>query len=138
MKKINLLVALALLSFLSSFTAKAQSGNMEWLGVWCTIEIDPANDPAQGRIGEYTFPCPPQGINTSASCVGPGMPYITVNGDAVLHINLKILELETSIMAEEQNITSGYVETFVDFQVNNSNYGIKGYYSIRLLVKQNN
>lgn len=137
MKKVKFLIVFALLSIATSFNAKAQSGNMEWLGVWYTIEIDPATDPAQGKIAEYTFPCPPEGINTSASCVGPGMPYITVNGDAVLHINLKILELETSLMAEEQNIVSGYVETFVDFQVKNSFNGMTCYYSLRLLVKQN-
>ena len=137
MKRIKLLVILVLLSVASTFTAKAQPGNMEWLGVWYTIEIDPANDPAMGRIGEYTFPCPPEGINTSAECVGPGMPYITVNGDAVLHINLKILELETSLMAENQGITSGYVEIFVDFKVRKSINGRPCYYSLRLLVKQN-
>lgn len=141
MKKLKLLVALALLSFLSSFTATAQSGNQEWLGVWCTIDVDLANDNPTDWKGyaTYSFPCPPEGVGSQVYGIGPGRPYITNNvGTTELHLDLRNLEMEVNVMAEEQHNTTGYVETTVEFPVLKSSYGTPYYYSIILNVKLRN
>ena len=50
-------------------------------------------------------------------------PYITVDGgDPVLHLDLNNLEMEVTLMAEQQGNNPDYIETTVEFPVQKMAY----------------
>lgn len=161
MKTLKIFITFLLFEFLSPLMSFGQSEvqhGPDWLGVWCSIDVNLASDPTEGRYASYSFPHPPECLgpmqynngypmyydNTYFFCDGPGRPYITVNGgDPILHLDLKNLEIETELMAEQQGITQGYIETSIEFPVQKEiTYLGTGpqqcYYSIRLVVMLNN
>lgn len=151
MKKLTLLLTFALLSVVSALKANAQYEHApDCLGVWCSIDVNLNSDPTDGRYATYSFPHPPECLgpiqynngypmysdNTYFFCVGPGRPYITVDGgDPILHLDLKNLEMEAEVMAEQQKSANfGYIETTVEFPVQRAVNGYQCYYHIRLVV----
>lgn len=158
MKTFKLFIVFVLLSIFSPLTGFAQfehEHGPDCLGVWCSIDVRLKSDGAGSRTAEYSFPHPPEYLgpmqynngypmyydNTYFSCIGPGRPYITVNGgDPVLHLDLKNLEMEVSLTAEIQGNNPDYIETTVEFPVQKVAYAWGGggpyqcYYHIRLVV----
>lgn len=159
MKSLQLFITFAILSFLSPLTGYAQfehEHGPDCLGVWCSIDVNLKSDGAGSRTAEYSFPHPPECLgpmqynngypmyydNTYFQCIGPGRPYITVNGgDPVLHLDLKNLGLEVGFMAEQQGNNPDYIETTVEFPVQRLAYDpacheeeYQCYYHIRLVV----
>lgn len=153
MKRIKTIILLAVLSVISALNANAQVFGPEWYEVWCTIDVDIASDPREGVYASYPFPHPPEyiglvtynngypmiGENTSCACVGPGRPYITNEdgGDPILHLDLKNLEIEATVMSEDQPYNIGFVEVFINFPVHKETNVMEiqqYYYSIRLVV----
>ena len=150
MKHFSTIFAVVILAIFS-FSAKSQelSRGPECLGIWCTVDVDLATDGAQGINASYPIPHTPeffgnmQGGYSDSSyvvCYGPGYPHITVQGgEAELHLNLKNLEIEATVMAEQQGNNTGYVETMVDFPVQRTvnvfGSSIQCHYHIRLVVR---
>lgn len=110
MKSVQLFIALAILAVFS-FGAKAQDTPIpspEYLGEWCTIDIDLTNDPVTPR-GEliYEIPDPPEGAGLmgynddnwieygNIPMTGPGNPYVIKNVSTLeCHFRKKTLELD--------------------------------------------
>lgn len=157
MNVIKFLIGFTLLC-LFSLHAKSQdlSRGPECLGDWCTIDVHLDSDPTDGRYASYPFPHTPEYLgpmqynngypmyydNTYFYGVGPGRPYITVEGgDPILHLDLKNLKIETTVMAQEQGYPD-YVITTVDFPVQRTIEVLGSisqcHYHIRLIVWMNN
>ena len=159
MKTLKLFITFAILAVFTPFTDSAQfehEHGPDCLGVWCSIDVRLKSDGGGSRTAEYSFPHPPEYLgpmqynngypmyydNTYFYCIGPGRPYITVDGgDPVLHLDLNNLEMEVSLMAEQQGNNPDYIETTVEFPVQKMAYDTgynrpdyQCYYHIRLLV----
>ena len=154
MKTIKAVIAVALLCIVS-FHAKSQilQCGPECLGVWCSVDVDLSS--SQSYSASYPIPHTPEKFGpmqynngypmysdpTSVTCYGPGNPYITIlGGEAELHLNLRNLEIEANMIAEQQGNNSDYVEIMVDFPVQKQFVQFDGckyqcHYHIRLVVK---
>lgn len=152
MKTLNLFIIIAFLTIFP-FNAKSQilQCGPECLGVWCSVDVNLASTPS--LYASYPIPHTPEYFGPmqynngypmyydpmNITCQGSGSPYITVQGgEAELHLNLKRLKLDATVMAEEQGNNPDYVETMVDFPVQKLYGSFECHYHIRLVVWFNN
>ena len=152
MKKLTLLLTFVLLSVVSALKANAQAAGPDWLGIWCTIDVNLASDPRDGRYATYSFPHPPECLgpmqysfgypmyydNTYFPCVGYGAPYIIVDaGEPFLRLDLVQLGRDVELMMEGQSMIPDQIEAIIDFPVQKLIDGYQCYYSIRLAINKN-
>lgn len=153
MKTLNFIVLFITLS-LFTFTAKSQDTPIpapDYLGEWCTIDIDLTNDPVTPR-GEliYEIPDPPEGAGLmgydgdgnwieygNIPMTGPGNPYVIKNGSTLeCHFRKKTLELDV--------LDGGYTIFVCDLPVKKTVVIIGSrpttykqcFYTVRVTVKQ--
>lgn len=130
---------------LVSLTSFAQTGGSNYLGVWCTIDVN-LNDLLNYKTeAKYTINVPPESILSSSpmsglSIQGPGSPHLINHLGNTIDVEF----LKSHLLLEyETEPTECYCELYVDKYVDDfgnpstSSNGNQCYYLIRVLISKN-